>query len=217
MGFDILAGKEKEKGLRSANNIIQRMYDQSRADVAPYRDAGQWAISQAQQLLQGGMPNYEQSPDYQFQFNEGMRALNNSANAAGALGSSGNYREAMRFGQGLAATDYDRFVNRFMTTRFAPLMNLAGMGAQYGVMPSVEANQWAGNQQSQIAAQKGQARGSMYTGTQNMLGGLATLGAYGYGNGWWGGGGGGQAANPTTAWSSSNYQIPGTNYYPWTP
>lgn len=51
-------------------------------------------------------------PGYQFEFDEGMKALTNSAAARGGVRGTNTMRDMVRFGQGLAATGLDRAYNR---------------------------------------------------------------------------------------------------------
>jgi hypothetical protein len=94
------------------------VYNQNRADLAPYRAAGTGALQTlAGQVGQGWGPG---SAGYDFQFGEGMRALDNSASARGMLMSGAQMQAAQRFGQGLAATARGDEMNR--------LAALAGVG-----------------------------------------------------------------------------------------
>lgn len=185
MGFSFLAAKEKTKGLNKAQGIVWDMYNQTREDVKPYRDAGTWAIQAAQKILEAGVPSYTESPGYQFQFSEGQRALNNQAAAAGVLDSSGQQKASIQYGQQMALGDYDRFLGRYYQNLNA-IMGVAGMGGNYGVMPSVQANQNASNDLASIAIGKGNAKAGAWTGLQDTLmqgGMLAAYGAGAFGGG----------------------------------
>jgi hypothetical protein len=93
------------------------MYNQNRADLQPWRDTGSAALQNlAGQVGQWG-PG---TPAYDFQFSEGMRALDNSASARGMVQSGATMKAAQRFGQGLAAQGRGEELNR--------LQALAGVG-----------------------------------------------------------------------------------------
>lgn len=93
------------------------MFNQNRADLQPWRDTGSAALQNlASQVGQWG-PG---TPAYDFQFSEGMRALDNSAASRGMLQSGATMKAAQRFGQGLAAQGRGEELNR--------LQALAGVG-----------------------------------------------------------------------------------------
>lgn len=67
-----------------------------------------------QQGPQSIMDFITSSPDYQFRFAEGQRALERSASAKGALGSGGLLMGLVKYGQGMAASAYDKEISRIM-------------------------------------------------------------------------------------------------------
>ena len=71
----------------------------------------------------GGSPDYSafyKSPGYDFRFQEGVRAIDRSASAKGMLMSGGLQRELVRYGQGVASSEFGNYANR--------LASLAGVG-----------------------------------------------------------------------------------------
>jgi hypothetical protein len=97
--------------------LLREMYQTTRADQAPWRDAGTNALAA---MMQAAGPTYTQSPGYDFRMSEGIRAIDNAATARGMLGSGARDKALLRFGQGLAADDYNTWFNR--------LAGLAGTG-----------------------------------------------------------------------------------------
>lgn len=127
------------------------MYNQNRADLAPMRAAGAGALQAlTQQVGQGWGPG---SPGYDFQFSEGMRALDNSASARGMVQSGAAMKAAERFGQGLAATGRGEELNR--------LQALAGVG-QTATAQGVQAGQGVANAQAGLTAGLGQSLAGLY-------------------------------------------------------
>ena len=127
------------------------MYNQNRADLAPWRTAGMGALgSLTQQVGQGWGPG---SPGYDFQFNEGMRAVNNGLASRGLLDSGAAVKAAERFGQGLAATARGEELNR--------LQALAGVG-QTATSQGVQAGQGVANAQTALTTGLGQTLGGIY-------------------------------------------------------
>ena len=109
----VLGGKGAKKAAkaevalgRDALALQERMFQQGRADLAPWRDAGGQAIGQGLAMLQQGYV-HTTSPGYQFRFGEGVRAVDSSAASKGMLMSGGTLKDLTRFGQGVAADDFN--------------------------------------------------------------------------------------------------------------
>jgi hypothetical protein len=99
----------------------------------PYAQGGQQAFQGAQNMLQPGYQFSPTDPSYGFRFNEGMNALTRQQAAAGGLQSGGAMKAAMRYGQGLASTEYGNQFNRFNQLAQYGLQSADGMAqAQSG-------------------------------------------------------------------------------------
>ena len=55
------AASKQEAAAQSAEALQWEMYQQSREDVAPWREAGEEALGEYQSLLEGGISQYEMS------------------------------------------------------------------------------------------------------------------------------------------------------------
>jgi len=97
--------------------LYRDIFNQQRADTAPWRAAGTQALGTLTGSLQGPL---EETPGYRFRFNEGLRALDHSAAARGMLLSGAQIKAAQRYGQGLAQDVYGDRMNR--------LQAMAGLG-----------------------------------------------------------------------------------------
>ena len=130
---------------------------------------------------------------FKFQFDEGMKALNRASSAGGRIDSGRARKDAMRFGQGLAATYDDRYYNRargefdlarniFRTNqsdRFNKLASVSGLAQVAGAELGTAGRDYAGNtgnillntagQQAEYAAQGANARASGYVGSANAV------------------------------------------------
>lgn len=177
----ILGGKGAKKAAkaqvqlgRDALALQDKMYEEGRSDLAPWREAGGQAIGQGLAMLQPGY-DYTASPGYQFRFNEGQRAVDSSGAAKGMLMSGGTLKDLTRFGQGVAAADYNDQFNRLMAVSSGgqqAATSTAGLGSNYA------------NAASGILQGIGQAKASGYAGQnqaiQGTLGNLASIfGMYG--------------------------------------
>ncbi len=123
-------------------SAIQGATTQGQAYLAPWRTAGAGAVGQLSDMTKPGY-DYTMSPDYQFQFDEGRRAVEGSAASKGLLMSGGNLKDLTRFGTGLAMQGIGDTFNRTAT--------LANMGQQ------------AAGQTSQLGMQGAQSIADLYT------------------------------------------------------
>ena len=121
--------------------------------------------------------DFYNSPDYQFAYDEGMRATNQSLARQGLSGSGAAMKKLTRFGQGLASQQLGSYKNS--------LAALAGVGqSATGQLSQLGANTANNISASQLRA--GDARGSAYlntgsaiSGASNQLGNLGLLSSAG--------------------------------------
>lgn len=180
----IFGGKGAKKAAKAQTQLGQQalqlqadMFNQTRADLAPWREAGGAAIGQGWAMLQPGY-DYTASPGYDWRLSEGMRAVENSAASKGQLMSGGTLKDLTRFGQGLAADDYNDQFNRTMA--------VASGGQQAATSTANAASNYA-NAGSNILQNIGQAKASGYAGQNqaiqgtlgNLLSVLQTPGLFG--------------------------------------
>jgi hypothetical protein len=105
-----------------AAELQQQQYEQTRADQAPYREAGYNALAQMQRTA-GNVPgafkfgagDYQADPGYAFRLSEGQKALDRSAAARGGLISGGALKAAQRFGQEMGSQEFGNAYNRALT------------------------------------------------------------------------------------------------------
>lgn len=120
----------------------------------------------ARQRQEDAMRRFYESPDYQFRFREGQRAMDSSAAARGMLLSGAQLRALNEFGSGLASGEYGNYYNR--------LAGIAGMA-------QTPTNPYAGTQAglyNQMIGAYGQAGAN----TANMIGAGANSNANMWGN-----------------------------------
>ena len=164
------AGSAQEQAASEALALQREMYNTSRADLAPYLDTGKRALGNLNRLLlDGDMTAFEKTPGYDFRFNEGMRALENSANARGMLGSGATAKALQKYGQDIGSSEFDKYISRNAM--------LAGLG-QNATGAGVGVNTNFGQMGGQSINDAGAARASSYVGPVNQLMGLLNTGAY---------------------------------------
>lgn len=149
--------------MQKALELQERIYNQTRQDYEPWRKTGVWALGKMKSGIQSGEfdPgefNFEftnDDPSYQFRFDEGVRALDNSAAARGRLNSGAQGRSLTRYGQDMASTEYQNAFGRYLTKwnadrargtdKFNRFAGLSGSGqSATGAVANAGAN-YAGN------------------------------------------------------------------------
>jgi len=154
------AAKTQARAADAATQLQRDMFERQLELGRPWQEAGVNALARMQAGDVGGYMD----PSYQFRLGEGMKALERTAAARGGLLSGSAMREAQRYGQGLASTEYTNAYNR-----------LASM-ANLGQTVSQQLGTAGMNAASNIGAGMGaaaQARASGYMGPANALtGGL---------------------------------------------
>ena len=130
----------------AANNnaLAREIYDQNRAVLAPYVQTGNQAGTAMQSLLGlSGDPraydqafnNYRNSTGYQFQFDQGNRAIQNSAAAQGGLLSGNAIKAGQRYGQQMGQSSFQQYLDRLYGQQGVGLTGAsaqAGVGTNYG-------------------------------------------------------------------------------------
>jgi hypothetical protein len=129
------------------------------------------------QQQQAAFDRFHASPGYQFSFDQGQQAVENSAAARGGVHSGATMKALDRFGTGLANQEYGDYYNRLAAE--------AGIG-QTAVAQGNAAAQNYGNNASQLAQNTGAARASAYgqagQAWSNAYGGVASAINGGIGN-----------------------------------
>lgn len=154
----------------------RRQYNLTREDFAPFREAGVDALGRQAAILNGDFSGFQNSPDYLFNFGQGVQALDQSAAARGGLFGGGHSKDLTKFGQGLASTHLNDY--------WSKLAGLAGQGynstSSLGSLGANMANNISG-QYNNIANNRAS---SYLTQGQNNAGMIGALGggiAQGYG------------------------------------
>lgn len=175
----------------------RRQYDLARQDAAPWRNTGKRGLIEYGGLMGlmddpfnaaameryrenpmyvGELDQFEASPGYQFRRDEGLKAIERSALSRGMGRSGATLKSLQRYGDGLAADEYNNYYNRVTDSfsnyanRLAGLagigqttnQNLAALGANYSNSNAALTGSIA-NQNMQGAA----ARASGYTQNAN--------------------------------------------------
>jgi len=179
------AAKAQASAADRAAELQQQQYNQTREDLAPYREAGYNALNKLIPLsdyTKFGMDQFQQDPGYAFRLSEGQKALDRSAAARGGLISGSALKAATRFGQDMGSQEYQNAFNRYQTERSAqlnPLQSLAGIGQSATNQVNAAGQNYANNAGNAMGA-AAQANASGYMGMANAAaGGLGQYMNYG--------------------------------------
>jgi hypothetical protein len=150
------------EGVSSANRSLTDFYQEQAQKYQPYIDLGNQGAKQlASATAPGGSltgqfsfnpSDVVNSPEYQFNLQQGIEALKRSAAATGGLMSGGAQKSALSYGEGLASNSYQQAYNNaltgFNTNRNATLQNIQSLlqPGMYGTSGFTQASQNAGNQ-----------------------------------------------------------------------
>jgi hypothetical protein len=106
-----------------ASDLQREMFQQTRADQEPWRQAGINALGEMQRTA-GNVPaafkfgdyEFKADPSYGFRLSEGQKALDRQAAARGGLISGGALKAATRFGQEMGSLEFGNAYNRALTS-----------------------------------------------------------------------------------------------------
>lgn len=161
---------------RASSAAQLEMYNQTRADQAPWRAAGSQALGQIQNdpsfQHSFNMSDFQKDPGYDFRMQQGQQAIERSAAARGGLNSGATMKALDRYSQGAASDEYQNAYNRYssdQTNRFNRLSSIAGLGQT--------ANANTGAAGTATAAAIGQ--NNMGAANAQAAAGMATSNAYG--------------------------------------
>jgi len=161
IGSSLISSNAASSSADKANAAQRQALEQSRADLEPWRTAGQGALTGAQNAAGlNGQPGYDAamsafhtSPGYQFQLDQGLRAVDAGAAAQGFGRSGAVLKAEQAFGSGLADQSFKDYYNRLFD------LSKLGEGAATG---SASASQNTGTGIAQTDLSEGSAQTSIY-------------------------------------------------------
>lgn len=123
---------------KQAIEAQERQYNQSREDLAPWREAGTNALAKLQTLMgtdggPGGMltpfsaEGMTEDPGYQFGLSEGNKAIERNMKARGMYNSGAALKGLQRFNQDYAGTKFNEAFNRDQINKNQIYNMLAGV------------------------------------------------------------------------------------------
>jgi hypothetical protein len=105
--------------IASAGQGQAAVYGDMTSGLQPYQAAGVQGLNKLASTagtFNFDSTNLQNDPGYQFQLQQGMKALSNQGSAAGLLNSGSTLKAMANYSQGLAGTSYQNAYNRALTT-----------------------------------------------------------------------------------------------------
>lgn len=173
------AADKAQQTQREAQEATRQAQAQMRSDLLPYMTAGTNALAPAQALLglngpeaaANAMQGFQQSPGYQFQLDQGLRAIDAGASARGMLRSGATIKAEERLGQDLASQEFGTYYNRMMN--LASLGQNAAAGVGNGAIQANGQNALLAGGIAQTQMSEGSAQASIYGNVAQGIGNLA--------------------------------------------
>jgi hypothetical protein len=185
-----MASNKQSKSADKASQIQMDMFNRTQANLSPWMQSGQTALSDLNEftgLTPGGgfnpnapgmkpfgLEDFQQSPSYQFNLQEGQKAIDKAASARGMYYAPQTLQDTAKFSQGLAGNEFMNAYNRYNQDKgnqFNRLFAMSGSGqnaaANLGGFGANAANNVAGNT---IGAGNAQAAGIMGVGNSIQTG-----------------------------------------------
>lgn len=186
------AADEAAAGASAGQKITKEQYEQGRADLEPYREAGTYGlekyvrgVNRGYNTRWGGFDEMDMyaDPGYQFRRDQGLEALDRMSSKAGQRFSGARGYGLMDLGQRMASQEFGAARGRSLqdyqlrrgeeTERFGQWAGLAQMGQQAAGSMSSLGQQYAGSM-SNLYGQQSQAQAAGTMGMSNAFqGGLA--------------------------------------------
>ncbi len=199
-----IASNQQQGAADKAMDVWKPIWQQQQDNFNPFVEAGTGALGSLTDLARTGPQQLRpqdvaNDPGYQFQLEQGMKALQRSAAAKGTLNSGGTLKGLADYSGGLAATQYQNAWNRNQQAyqqRFGDLGTLANMGMGAANSLGTFGNNY-GTAMANLYGAKGNAQAAGTMGVTNAMGQVVkdvgnyfTMGMGGMMGGGGGGGGG---------------------------
>ncbi|RJO60816.1 MAG: hypothetical protein C4542_08180 [Dehalococcoidia bacterium] len=158
------AYKAQKKGINQALET-QR---ESKAALEPWQQAGEDALKEWSSKVMAGPGEFKESEGYKWTLGEGEKAIKRGASTSAGFGTGAMGKSLIRYGQGLASNEYDKFQDRYLKS-LVPYQQLTGVG-QWAVGNKISIN----DQIADLEVDKGMAKANAWvTGANAVRGGIS--------------------------------------------
>jgi hypothetical protein len=178
-----------KSGQSQANAAIQQGVATATNQLSPWTTTGVPANADQADLLglngpdaaNAAMAKFQTSPGYNFQMQQGLRAVDAGAASQGILRSGATIKGEETFGQGLANTDFGNYWNRLQQLSGSGLDAAKGIAsaATGGAANIASTDRGAAGQQSNIIGNEASSIGTAANGLFNNQGFQSYLGGMG--------------------------------------
>jgi len=103
-----------------ASDVQRQMFEQTQANLQPYMQEGQIGLNQINRMMPQftqpfGLQQFQESPAYQFNLEEGSKAINKAAAARGQYYNPATLQELGRYTQGTASNEFQNAFSNYQT------------------------------------------------------------------------------------------------------
>lgn len=120
---------------KNAAQVQEHMFDVTQQNLQPYIGAGNQSTNELLKLLglgPAGTPSQStmlsQTPGYEFQFEQGQKALMDAQSATGGVRGGNTLKALTSYGQGMAGTSYQSILNDYLGLSSLGENAAAGLG-----------------------------------------------------------------------------------------
>lgn len=179
------AASTQADAARRGQDIQQQMFGQTQANLQPWMQAGTQSLAQLGQGLQpGGMfthqfglQDFQASPAYQFNLQEGQKAIDKAAAARGNLYAPQTLQDISKYSQGLASNEFQNAFQNYRSSVgdvYNRLFNISQGGQSAAAGLGTAGQAYAGNVANLgMAGAQAQAQGTLgaYGSLQDIISG----------------------------------------------
>ena len=184
------AASQQANAATQASQLQNQQFQQTRSDLAPWMQQGQASLSQLGQLTAPGgqlmqpfgMEQFQQSPAYQFNLEQGMDAINKATRARRTNYAPATLQDIGKYSQGMASNEFLNAYNMYNQDQgsvYSRLMGMSQLGENAGAQTGAFGNQSA-QAQGGYMTDAGAARAAGTMGQANAWAGALQQG----GNAW---------------------------------
>lgn len=196
------ASAAAERANAANNDLSQSAYDQTRADYAPYNEAGTAAVNRLNAASSGDTSAFTTSPGYAFRLGEGQKAQQNSFAARGGALSGNALKALAEYNQNFASNEYGTWWDQQQGLANTGANAVAGVAnaSANNVAAQTTSNTNTANRLGDSYYQQGNARASGVMGVTNAL----SMGLSNYGGG---------SSNSLYSYTTGRTYRPNGSYY----
>jgi hypothetical protein len=174
------AADTQSEAAKASQDWQERVYWQTREDMAPWREAGVSALGTLQQKIGAGPGEYTASPYYNYLLESGTKGLERGAAAKGLQQSGAEQKALVGYGEQIGSAGYQQWLNNWYQS-LTPYQSLSNLGQTTAQQTSSLGTTQASNIGQNILS-GGQAQAAGQLGVANTIGNAVGWGGKNFGN-----------------------------------